>query len=209
MSKTIIVDYKNFKKIFVVFLGVILLSSIPAYQAAFAVGFSFSSQINISNDSAISRDPQIFVSGSNVYIVFRSSISGNNIYFSTNTGGGTSFGTPIDLSQSSGVLSETPQISASGSNVYAIWEEGNTIVLKRSNDGGSTFLSGTITLSSGTGTASLPQLEATGNNVFATFQDGTDIILSSSTDSGSSFFIKQSFKFWFGFCNSTNRNIWF
>jgi len=186
MSKIIIFDYKNFKKISVVLLGLILLSSIPAYQAAFAVGFSFSSQIDLSSDSGTSRDPQIFASGNNVYVVFRNSTSGiNNIYFSASTDGGTNFSTAADLSQSSGVLSETPQIAASGSNVYAVWEEGNTIVLKRSNDSGGSFPFSTTTLSSGT--ASFPQIEATGNNVFATFQDGADVFLSSSTDSGSNF----------------------
>ena len=109
MSKIIISDNNYFKKISVVLLGFILLSSIPAYQAAFGVGFSLGSQIELSNDSGNSRDPQIFASGSNVYVVFRNSTSGiNDIYFSTSSNGGTSFGTAIDLSQSSGVLSETP-----------------------------------------------------------------------------------------------------
>jgi hypothetical protein len=53
------------------------------------------------------------------------------------------FGPKIDLSNSTGIDSERPQISAVGSNVYVSWWERNQTsnepVLRVSNDNGKTF----------------------------------------------------------------------
>ena len=142
----------------------------------FAVGFSFGSQIDLSDDPGDSRDSQIVAIGNNVYVVFRSSSAAgaNNILFTNSTDGGANFDSAIDLSES-GVLSETPQLSVSGNSVYVVWKEVNDIVLRNSTNNGDTFDFPAETLSSGL--ASAPQLSATGNNVYVTFQDGKDFII--------------------------------
>jgi len=118
-------DFSNSQKLTVIFLSVILFSSIPV-QMAHAVGFSFESQ-NISNDSGTSFDPQVAASGNNINIIWRNSTSVvNDIYFSNSADGGTSFST-TNLSSSSTVLSQLPQITFNGANVYTVWQEGNEV----------------------------------------------------------------------------------
>jgi len=174
----------SLKKISVIFLSVILLTSIPALQSAYAVTFSFSSEIDLSNDGASDTIPQIVASGNDIYVVFQKA-TGSDIYFTNSTDGGTSFDAAVNLSQSGGTISDRPQISVSGNNIYVVWEEGSDVVVGLSTDNGNTPPSSTTTLSSGS--ASRPQINASGSNVQVAFRDGTDIILSTSTDSGSSY----------------------
>jgi len=175
----------NSQKIAVIILSVILFSSIPV-QTAHAVGFSFTSK-NISNDSGSrSLDPQVAVSGDDIYVIWRNSTS-PDIYFSSSDDGGTSFSTPTNLSSSGTVSTTFPQISSDGTNVYAVWNDEDDVVFIRSTNSGNSFES-TINLSnSGTDSAEA-QISSTGNNVFVAFsEDETDVFLSSSINSGSSF----------------------
>src|SRR5215217_1458789 len=63
--------------------------------------------------------------------------------FKASTDDGKTFGPKINLSNSTGVDSERPEIAASGSNVYVSWWERNATsnepVLKISTDKGKTF----------------------------------------------------------------------
>ena len=64
-------------------------------------GTSFSTPINISNNTGGSRNPQIAAIGSNVFVTWQDGTPGNNdIFFAVSTNNGTSFGTPINLSNS-------------------------------------------------------------------------------------------------------------
>ena len=88
----------------------------------------------------------IATSGNNyVYLVWPSNktTSDFEIMFKASTDGGKTFGTKINLSNSSGIDSERPQIAASGNNVYVSWWERNLTsnepVLRVSNDNGKTF----------------------------------------------------------------------
>ena len=46
----------------------------------------------------------------------------NDIFFAASTNNGTSFSTPINLSNNTG-LSVFPQIATSGNNVYVTWQD--------------------------------------------------------------------------------------
>jgi hypothetical protein len=63
--------------------------------------------------------------------------------FKASTDGGKTFGPKINLSNSTGIDSERPQIAAAGNNVYVSWWERNSTsnepVLRVSNDNGKTF----------------------------------------------------------------------
>ena len=71
------------------------------------------------------------------------SLLGNiDIFFAASNNNGTSFGTPINLSNNTG-CSFTPQIAASGNNVYVTWQDdtpGNDdIFFAASNNNGTSF----------------------------------------------------------------------
>jgi hypothetical protein len=88
----------------------------------------------------------IATSGNNyVYLVWPSNktTADFEIMFKASTDGGKTFGAKINLSNSTGIDSERPQIAASGNNVYVTWWERNSTsnepVLRVSNDNGKTF----------------------------------------------------------------------
>ena len=83
-------------------------------------------------------------SGNNVYVSWWSNKTGTDeVMFKASTDGGKTFGAKINLSNSTGIDSERPQIAASGNNVYVTWWERNSTsnepVLRVSNDNGKTF----------------------------------------------------------------------
>ena len=93
-------------------------------------GTSFGTPINLSNNTGNSFRPQIATSGNNVYVTWDDTISAGNadIFFAVSNNNGTSFGTPINLSNNTG-FSQIPQIAVIGNNVYTTWQDntpGNT-----------------------------------------------------------------------------------
>jgi len=82
----------------------------------------------------------------NVYIVWPSNKTTTDfeIMFKASTDGGKTFGPKINLSNSTGIDSERPQIAAAGNNVYVSWWEranatSNEPVMRISTDNGKTF----------------------------------------------------------------------
>ena len=66
-------------------------------------GTSFGTPINISNNTGGSSNPQIAASGNNVYVTWQDDTPGNSdIFFAVSNNNGTSFGTPINLSNNTG-----------------------------------------------------------------------------------------------------------
>ena len=67
---------------------------------------------------------QIATSGNNVYVTWQDDTPAGNsdIFFAASNNNGTSFGTPINLSNNAGV-SSFPQIATSGNNVYVTWDD--------------------------------------------------------------------------------------
>ena len=157
-------------------------------------GTSFGTPINLSNNVGGSGGPQIAASGNNVYVTWVDSTPGNpDIFFAVSNNNGTSFGTPINLSNNAG-SSTNPQIAASGNNVYVVWYDntpGNDDIFVRvSNNNGTSF--GTpINLSNNAGGSLFPQIAASGNNVYVTWIDSTpgnfDIFFAASNNNGTSF----------------------
>ena len=86
-------------------------------------GTSFGTPINLSNNTGISLNPQIAAIGNNVYVTWDDDPHfwlHDDIFFAASNNNGTSFGTPINLSNNTGDSSE-PQIAVSGNNVYVTW----------------------------------------------------------------------------------------
>ena len=88
----------------------------------------------------------IAVSGNNnVYLVWPSNKTTPDfeIMFKALTDGGKTFEPKINLSNSTGIDSERPEINAAGNNVYVSWWERNQTsnepVMRVSNDSGETF----------------------------------------------------------------------
>ena len=150
----------------------------------------------LSNEN--SYDQQIAAVGNKSYVVWADFITGSgDIYFKRSIDGGASFSnTTINLSNTPG-RSDSPQITASGSNVYVVWSDQTTttgnadIFFARSTDGGATFNSVPINLSNNTGRSAEPQIAVSGNNVYVIWFDRTtgngDIYFRISTDSGATF----------------------
>jgi Collagen triple helix repeat (20 copies) len=160
-------------------------------------GTSFGNPINLSNNTGSSVVPQIAAIGNNVYVTWHDDTpAGNNdIFFAASNNNGTSFGTPINLSNNAGV-SSFPQIAAIGNNVYVTWHDntpaGNRDILFASSNNNGTSFGTPINLSNNTGNSVVPQIAAIGNNVYVTWNDDTpagnfDILFALSNNNGTSF----------------------
>ena len=157
-------------------------------------GTSFSTPINLSNNIGTSFSPQIATLGNNVYVTWRDNTPGNDdIFFAASNNNGTSFGTPINLSNNTG-SSFSPQIAAIGNNVYVTWGDitpGNADILFAASNNNGTSFSTPINLSNNTGSSFSPQIAAIGNNVYVTWIDNTpgnaDIFFAASNNNGTSF----------------------
>jgi len=185
-------------------LAILLLSSTivvgassQSLQPIFAHGLDFKITKNLSNNAGFSSQQQVVVSGNNVYVVWRDDTSGNSdVLFKRSTDGGKTFGSTKNLSNNAGE-SRSPQIAASGNNVYVVWVDrtsGNSadILFKRSTDGGKTFGS-TKNLSNNAGFSSQAEIAASGNNVYVVWVDSgpgnfnVDVFFKRSTDRGDDF----------------------
>src|ERR671922_178591 len=80
---------------------------------------------NLSTDATDAHDPQVLVSGSNIYTIWVDFVTGNDdIYFKRSTDGGASFGDIINLSSNPNSRSSLPTIALLDNNVYTIWSDG-------------------------------------------------------------------------------------
>ena len=109
-------------------------------------GNSFTDDINLSNDPGGSGDPQIHVSGRNLYIVWDGTTPGaNGIFLSKSTDGGDTFSSTAKLSNDRGI-SFLPKIGkVLGNDIEIMWrnsENANDQVFSRKSiDGGASFTS--------------------------------------------------------------------
>jgi hypothetical protein len=174
-------------------------------------GATFGKAINLSKTPGISISPEIAVSedGSNVYVVWGDNTVGQgDILFqriSTSAINGTSPGTIINLSTNPG-LSISPQISASGNNVYVVWQDTtlgrNDIAFVKSTDNGAAFGKTINNLSNNTvagGDAVNPHVKSVGGNVYVVWEEHSlpqteiysppqaDIMFTASKDNGAGF----------------------
>jgi hypothetical protein len=160
------------------------------------IGRGDATTINLSNNAGVSDFPQISASGNNVYVVWQDGTPGNyEVFFTASTTGGASFTDVINLSNNA-EYSGYPQISASGNNVYVVWQDYSAatnnidIYFRKSTDGGASFTD-VINLSNNAGVSQNFQLITSGNNVYVVWQDGTpgnyEVFFTASTTGGASF----------------------
>ena len=182
-------------EVFVVWQG----KTTGKYQIIFAKstdgGATFSTPVNISNNSGDSSFPKIAISGNNLYVTWAFTVTNKDfdILFATSSDGGTTFSTPVNLSNTLGDTG-LPQITSSGNDVYVTWENnasGNfDVFVAKSTDNGKTF-GIPVNVSNNPKPSGAPQILASGNNVYVVWMDSTpgnyDIFVAKSTDNGSTF----------------------
>ena len=142
-------------------------------------GETFEPPIDLSSNTRDSFNPQMVVSGNNVYVVWddtSNAINGSDadIFFRVSNDNGETFEPPIDLSSNTGG-SFDPQLIVSGNNVYVVWEDFSNgpdadIFFRVSNNNGETF-GPPIDLSSNTGGSFDQQILVSGNNVYVVWED--------------------------------------
>lgn len=158
-------------------------------------GATWQPVFDVSSDNRTNSGPQIAVSGSSVYIVWVKQISsdGSEIYFRGSTNNGDTWGLRKKISNSGTDFSVfSPDIAASGSNVYVTWSDDNAsdVFFRRSTDNGASWKA-IINMSNTTNLFSQsPQIAVAGSSVFLVWSDQAignhDIVLKRSTNSGSS-----------------------
>jgi hypothetical protein len=121
-------------------------------------GASFKDILNLSNTTGRSANPELIISGTNIYVTWLEDLnnSGNwEIFFKASNDNGTTFNKPINISNNTG-LSEDPEIAADNENVILTWWDNITpngdrhVMYKASTDNGTTFRP-TVTLNATTG----------------------------------------------------------
>jgi hypothetical protein len=137
------------------------------YRRSIDGGATFSSTINLSNNTGFSDSPDIAITGNHVSVVWRDSTPGNTeILYRRSMNSGVTFSSTINLSNNTG-FSADPAIAVSGNNVYVTWRDntpGNyEILLRKSINTGVTFGS-TINVSQNVGFSELPAIAVSPNN---------------------------------------------
>src|SRR5205085_7770862 len=84
-----------------------------------AMAISLGSPANLDASGAADSTNILTSSGTNVYAAWQSTSTPSDIFFKASTNSGSSWGSTINLSSDTG-SSSSPQIAASGSNVYAV-----------------------------------------------------------------------------------------
>jgi len=169
------------------------------YQILFAKstdgGATFSTPVNISNNSGDSSFPKILVSENNIYVTWAFTVTTTDydVLFSKSTDGGATFSTPVNLSNT---VRDTglPQMAISGNNIYITWENNGSgnfdVFVAKSTDSGNTF-STPVNVSKNPKSSGAPQIVASGNDVYVAWMDNTpgnyDVFVAKSTDNASTF----------------------
>jgi hypothetical protein len=151
-------------------------------------GSTFGTPVNVSNTPKDSGYPQITASGNNIYVVWTETISSKNydVFFAKSADGGSTFDTPINVSNNEGPSGWA--LVTSSNNIYVTWEDktsGNyDILIAKSTDGGSTFDT-PVNVSNTQEESAFKQMIATNGSVYLVWQDGTpnrhDILFTKST----------------------------
>jgi hypothetical protein len=154
-------------------------------------GATWKTSINISKSFGLSHVQQLSVSGSNVYVIWQDDTFGNDdVLFRRSTDNGATWKPFVNLSNNPSD-SLSPQIAASGSNVYVTWfdQTSGEILFRRSADNGATWKT-VQNLSSNPGFSGSPKIAVSGSNVYVVWgqasADNTsfDIFFRRSTDNG-------------------------
>jgi hypothetical protein len=163
------------------------------------LGTTFSTPLNLSNNSGTSFSPHMVVDSSgNINVVWTDMTPGNDdVFFSRSTDGGVTFSAPKNLSNNPGNSFNTGIAVDSSGNINVVWEDAtpgnNEIFFSRSSNGGATFSPPqNISNDSGSSEGPVIALDNVGN-INIVWADDTpgpmnhDIFFSHSTDGGATF----------------------
>jgi len=156
-------------------------------------GTNFTTLNSISNDLTGDIHQAIAAAGNNVYVTWTNdTASTDNTMFRASTTNGVSFGQVINLYKGNWT-DLSPQLVASGSNVYVVWTNvttaGPQLLFRASNNNGASFLNivnlGNVNLG-----IDQEAIAASGTNVYITWDNSNssnDVYFISSNDSGLTF----------------------
>jgi hypothetical protein len=159
-------------------------------------GATFSSPVNVSNDSADSASPQVAAdSAGNVFVVWENDTGTLGILFSRSLDGGNTFSAPVMLSTNTGG-SVSPQfaLDAAG-NISVVWEDdilsSSDISFSHSQDHGATFSAPkSLSHNVGNSNSAMIAVDLSGNINLVWENDSPgnfDIFYTRSTDGGQNF----------------------
>jgi hypothetical protein len=158
----------------------------------------FENATNLTNNPMDSVYGQVAAWNNNVYMLWQDSMppghTNYDIFIKSSNDNGTTFGSPVNLSNNSG-FSEHPQIATYGNSVYAIWADdtsGNREVLFTRSEDNSTSFDKVKNLSDNPSDSFNQEMAVFGDNVYVLWLDqdegdNTNILLKASSDGGATF----------------------
>jgi len=161
------------------------------YKRSSDGGSSWGTDTRLTNNSSLSYNSSVSVSGSTVHIVWQDNRDGNHeIYFKRSTDEGLSWGTDTRLTNNSSI-SNNPVVSVAGSALHIAWydnRDGNyEIYYKRSTDNGVSWVAD-LRLTNDTSSSSTSSISVSGSLIHVVWQDFRDsddeIYYKRSTDGG-------------------------
>lgn len=159
-----------------VILTIFILSGIVPSFAQTAPGFT--NPVSISNTLSDAQTPHIIASNDGVFALWLETKSGKtDVFFSKSTDGGSTFASPINLSENSTGQSGYTQFAQSGKDVYVVWQTSLSgtayVYLTKSSDGGSSF-GKPVMISDNTKLAAFPQVSVSDNHVYFAWLEKSD-----------------------------------
>jgi hypothetical protein len=147
----------------------------------------------LSNNTNRFSNPHIAVSGDSVYVIWNTRFDIFSL-LKRSTDNGNTFGGAVQPETKIGPLEsigrgETPQIAATGGNLYLVWifitRGGPALEFGVSSDKGNTF--GNETTIDRLALLESPHMSIYGNNVYIVWKSGDSILFNRSTDNGNTF----------------------
>ncbi len=172
----------------------------------------------LSNNTGDSTNPNVAVSGSDVFVAWEDTTGGNREILLISSLDGQNFTTVRNVTQTAGD-SLNPRLAVSGNNLYLVWEDtsttgGGQIMFASSSDSGATFTP-MKNLSNNTGDSTNPNLAVSGSNVFVSWEQvdtnstsgasNSEVMFAKSSDSGATFTSAKTLSNNAG--DSTNPNV--
>jgi hypothetical protein len=169
------------------FALIFLVASI-AGAASYASGPTFSTPLNLSNDSNNAQYPMVANSGQHVYVVWTEESHG--IFIRASSNGGATWNTALRLNPKGGATSY-PVITANGSNVYVVWSQtvpslGGVyqIYFAGSSNYGTSFSNATIVDTNSSVSSVTPVVAGYGSDVYVGWSNNGPSYVRASTDGG-------------------------
>jgi hypothetical protein len=172
------------------------------FRASTDNGMTFSDVINLSNSYGHAVSPKVAASGTNVYAVWNDLTPGKReVLFRASPDNGSNFGDIVNISEN---LADSldPQLAASGSNVYVVWQDQDSyggkktssgkpdVIFRTSTNNGTSFGS-PVNLSKNDGHSILPDIGVSGKKVYVIWEDNTagkpDLLFKMGKSAGAKF----------------------